>query len=144
MRDTAPSLTRMLAVRLAVTSAIVCAALLVFFFAKYMLNTPALRRATLESDLQEVTDALTRGEDPGAWRLWSRYPEAYGLRILLSPRSKPTVLVERNATLLPPLAPPGSETTGAATGVSEGFAEAGTPRGQPGGDRWLLTEHVDL
>ena len=144
MRDTAPSLTRMLAVRLAVTSAIVCAVLLVFFFTKYMLDTPALRRATLESDLHEVTDALARGEDPGAWRVWSRYPDSYGLRILLAPRAKPTVLTERNATLLPPLAPPGSAATGAATGVSEGFSEAGTPRGEPGGDRWLLTEHVDL
>ncbi|HKM64642.1 MAG TPA: HAMP domain-containing sensor histidine kinase [Acidisphaera sp.] len=142
MRDAAPSLTRLLAMRLAVTSAIVCAALLVIFFAKYKLDTPALRRATLESDLHEVTDALARGEDPGAWRVWSRYPDAYGLRILMAPRANPTVLVERNPALLPPLAPPGS--AGAATGVSEGFSEAGTARGEPGGDRWLLTDHVDI
>ena len=144
MHGEGSSLTRMLAVRLAAVSAAVCAALIVFFFVKYTWDTPALRRATLESDMHRLIDALSRGEDPAKWPVWRHYPHAYGLRIMLSPRSDPGVIAERNAELLPPLAPPRNAGTSPATGISEGFSEAGMPGGAPGGDHWLLTEHVDV
>lgn len=137
-----PTLSRVLAWRMALVAMVVTLALLGFFFAKYMLDVPALRRATLAAEAKAVVAAVQRGDDPTKWPHYRKWPLAYGLRVFdRRAADKRHVLVEANAQLLPPLedkAEPGAVTAE----LEAGFSLTPGPDLIFGtaDDRWFLTE----
>ncbi len=80
-QDRMPTLARILAVRSTLVAAAVTLLLVAFFFAKYMLDTPNLRRATLEEEVSTILAALRNGEDPSRLYEFQHYPDAYGFRV---------------------------------------------------------------
>lgn len=139
-RRTPRSLSSILAVRMVSVSAATFALLFVFFFARYMLDTPALRRATLEAEIDEVTQAVFDGADPSALHQYQIRPPAYAFRVFDRRRAEGRRLVaQANSRLLPDPAAhqeaPGVSATG---DLEQSFDHIETPGGKP--ELWLLTE----
>ena len=74
-------LSTILAIRMVAVSAVTFALLFLFFFAKYMLDAPALRRATLKADVAEIVQAMREGRNPASLPEYVRQPPAYGFRV---------------------------------------------------------------
>ena len=99
-------LSMILALRMVAVSAASFALLFLFFFVKYMLDTPALRHATLETDVAEIVQAMGEGRDPATLPEYVRQPPAYGFRVFDRRRLQDRKLVaQANAHLLPDPAP---------------------------------------
>lgn len=143
MRGAAPSLKRILVVRMCVVSALVSVALIAVFFAKYSLDTEALRRATLERDLQSIEAALREGKNPAAWPVWSRFPDAYAFRVFQA-RDQGTSLIvsEANVSRLPP--PPPPSVTALPPNIANGVNVIEPPEGNLGGGRWIITDYENI
>ncbi len=137
-----PTLTRILALRLVAISLLVTTALLIFFVAKYGLDTPDLRRATLEEEVFDIGDAMRSGENPADWVWYRRYPASYGYRVFDHRTAQDRhVLSSANESLLPPLEAP------AGAGETRGLAQFDLEQGlenRPDSDHWLLTERVQV
>jgi signal transduction histidine kinase len=67
-------LSTVLAVRMVAVSAAAFAVLFLFFFAKHTLDTPALRRATLQAEADEVSQALFAGANPAELHQYQLQP----------------------------------------------------------------------
>jgi signal transduction histidine kinase len=137
------TLQRILAIRVLAVSLSACVALTTFFAFRYMLDTPRLRRLTLENEVRLISDALAHGEDPTLWPEFAKYPQNYAFRVYnhrTSDRRK--LIMEVNASLLPSLAHPDAENPEYA--LSEGFGPAQTPGGEAIDDRWQVIDHFDV
>lgn len=145
-RDGMPTLTRILAVRTALVAASVSLLLVAFFFAKYMLDTPSLRHATLEVEARAILTALRNGQDPSRLPQYRQYPDAYAFRVF--DRRQPGIrklIAETNTQLFSVLPERASEPAqGAEPQISEGFGKLPGPDNQENADRWLFTEHEDV
>lgn len=136
---------RLLGLRLAAAALAVSLGLLGFFFVKYMLDTPTLRRTTLDAQVAAIHAALAGGADPAALFPYRLYPNDYGFRVLQQqPNGELRVTQEFNPALLPPL--PSDEAGGAAregadTMLSEGFFDLGAAAQSAGkSDHWMLSD----
>lgn len=141
-----PTLTRVLAVRTALVALAVTLLLAAFFFAKYTLDTPNLRRATLEMEVRGILAALHDGQDPSRLHQYRSYPNAYGFRVFdrRMPQTR-RLIAAANAELFPPLrtlAPDAS--AGAEPDIREGFGRLPGADQEPDADRWVLTDHEDV
>lgn len=137
-----PTLSRVLAWRMGLVAVAVTLVLMGLFFAKYMLDVPALRRATLAAEAKAVVAAIQNDEDPAKWPHYQRWPQAYGLRVFdRRAIDKRHVLTEANVQLLSPLddkVAPGA----AASELEAGFSLTPGPDLSFGtsDDLWFLTE----
>jgi hypothetical protein len=141
-----PTLTRILAVRTALVATAVSLLLVAFFFAKYMLDTPNLRRATLEFETRAILAAFRNGQDPSRLPQYRHYQDAYGFRVFdrRQPQTR-KLIAEANPQLfaaLPELA--SEQAPGAEPQISEGFVRLPGPDNQENADRWLFTDHEDV
>ena len=139
-RASQASLSRILAVRMVVTSASVCLLLTLVFLVQYVSDTPHLREATLSANAVGVVQALRSGKDPATLALYRDYPQAYGFRIFdhraLAARH---VLASANTRWLPPVQRPAStasdpdgdrDRTAIGTDLLEGFTLARPDQGR--------------
>jgi signal transduction histidine kinase len=141
MRRQPKTLARILTLKLVLVTGLVSLLLLIFFFVKYMLDTPALRRGTLAIEEARIVEALSREQDPSHWPLYRAFPKSYAFRVLEERGNESLRLVaEANPELLPTLSPaaePLAKTL--PPGMAAGFQQLARPNDQPGRDRWLLT-----
>jgi signal transduction histidine kinase len=136
------TLQRSLAIRVVAVSVSACIALTVFFALRYMLDTPRLRRLTLENEVRTIIEAMVRRDDPARWPQFTDYPENYAFRVYdhrTADRRK--LIAEANPSLLPLLATGGDN---AEFTLSEGFGPAPGPNGSVVADSWQMTDHVDV
>jgi len=101
------SLSRILAVRMVVTAALVCLLLTLGFLIHFVSNKPQFREATLNANAATIALTLKSGRDPSKLAPYREHPEAYGFRVfdrraLVSRR----VLSSANARWLPPIQRP--------------------------------------
>ena len=75
------TLAQLLAIRMILVALGVSFALIALTAAYYMLDTPELRRLTLELQVRRIVDAVRRGDDPATWKLYKAYPRSYGFRV---------------------------------------------------------------
>ncbi|MDR3533195.1 MAG: HAMP domain-containing sensor histidine kinase [Rhodopila sp.] len=145
-QDRMPTLSRILAVRSTWVAAAVTLLLVVFFFAKYMLDTPNLRRATLEDEISTILASLRNGEDPSRLYEFRHYPGAYGFRVFdrRLPQTR-RLIATANPELFPSLAQLTDEANrNGEPEITEGFGRLPGPHGQPAADRWVMTDHEDV
>ena len=71
----------LLAVRLALVSVGVTLLLFAFYFTKYVMDKPNLRRLTLAAETNAIFTALRRDEDPAQLAQYKQFPQAYGFRV---------------------------------------------------------------
>ena len=112
------------------------------YFVQYWLDTPGLRRATLQAQIADVAAALRPGGDPAGWPGYRRSPASYGFRVFLH-RARTSRRLIGGADI--ELLPPAGDENGHPLDLHEGFGSAaGTPdasgQDQTAQDRWLLTE----
>ncbi len=141
-----PTLTRILALRSTLVATAVTLLLVVFFFAKYMLDIPNLRRATLEVEISTILTALRDGQDPSQLDEFRLYPAAYGFRVFDRRLPQTRRLI---ATANPELFPALEQLTDEANRdgereITEGFGRLPGPNGKPATDRWVMTDHEDV
>jgi signal transduction histidine kinase len=119
--------------------------LVTFFFAKYMLDTPNLRRATLELETRAILTAFRNGQDPSRLAQYRHYPNAYGFRVFdrRQPQTR-KLIAEANPQLFAALPELGPEAPGAEPQISEGFGRLPGPGNRDDLDRWLFTDHEDV
>lgn len=133
-------LSTLLALRIIAVSAVAFAVVVGLFFALYMTDRPALRRATLVATVDGLVREWRAGRDPAALEEFRSYPKAYAFRIFEhgSPGSY-RVLAEANGSLLPDPAeaPARADFT---VGLDPSFHQLGAPDGSLVEDGWLLTE----
>jgi signal transduction histidine kinase len=141
-----PTLTRILAVRMALVTACVSLLLTAFVFARYTLDTPNLRRATLQHDVSNILTALRNGADPSRLYPYHQYPDAYGFRVFdrRLPQTR-KLIAAANPELFPVLRQLAPE-AGAVfePDITEGFGKLPGPDGSSAADRWVLTDHEDV
>jgi hypothetical protein len=143
MRREPRTLARTLTAQLVLVSTLVSAALLAFFFTKYLLDKPALRHGTLAVESALIVEALRDGQALSQLALYRDYPNAYGFRVYEQPAGEPLRLVaEANPRLLPRTDKPEPNAAMAAPPVPA--AELEQMDDSPGADRWQLTEHVKV
>lgn len=95
------TLAQLLAIRMIFVAFGVSFALLAVTAAYYMLDTPKLRRLTLELQVRHIVDAIRRGDDPATWKLYKTYPRSYGFRVFDHRRAwERKLIAEANAGLL--------------------------------------------
>ena len=137
-------LSMILALRMVAVSAASFALLFLLFFVKYMLDTPALRHATLETDVAEIVQAMGEGRDPATLPEYVRQPPAYGFRVFDRRRLQDRKLVaQANAHLLPDPAPNQDVSGFTASGdLAQDFDIIQPPGGGP--ELSILTERVSL
>ncbi|HME27370.1 MAG TPA: HAMP domain-containing protein, partial [Acetobacteraceae bacterium] len=141
-----PTLTRILAVRTALVAACVSLLLTAFVFARYTLDTPNLRRATLQLEVSNILTALRDGADPSRLYPYRQYPNAYGFRVFdrRLPQTR-KLIAAANPELFPVLRQLAPE-AGAVPEpeITEGFGKLPGPDGSSAADRWVLTDHEDV
>jgi len=140
-----PTLERILAVRVVLIGTAITLLLLAFFFAKYLLDTPPLRRATLQTEVDALVQAVSRGEQPARWAHFRQYPDAYAFRVF--ERRLPTtrrLVAEANERLLPLAGPAGRAASAVDLDLTEGIWPLVAADGTPIDDGWLLTDHQDV
>ena len=137
------TLQRILAVRVLLVSLSACIALAAFTLGSYLLDTPRLRRLTLENETRRIVAALAESRDPQFWPEFRDFPEHYGFRVYDHRAADRRKLVsEANAQLLLPL--DASEDGNLESALSEGFGPLQAPGGEAVEDRWQATDHVDI
>lgn len=98
-----PTLSRILAIRMAIAAVLVSCVLTGVTFLKYAVDTPYVRRQALEDDAAAVAASVAKGNNPAKLARYVDYPEAYAFRVydhrLAQDRH---VIAEANADLLPP------------------------------------------
>jgi signal transduction histidine kinase len=133
----------LLAVRLALVSVGVTLLLFAFYFTKYVMDKPNLRRLTLAAETNAIFTALRRDEDPERLAQYKQFPQAYGFRVY-DGRGLDTrhLVAQANPELFTSFFPTrtGDQTKHAeiAAGVLVG------PGDRPDLDRWMLTDHEDI
>jgi signal transduction histidine kinase len=139
-RRGARTLSTILAVRMVAVSAAAFACLFGFFFARYMLDTPFLRRATLEAEIDEVAQALFSGGDPATLHQYQLQPPAYAFRAFNLRRAEGRKLVAQvNPQMLPdPAAHMEAPGVAASGDLEQTFDHVPSAGGGP--ELWLLTE----
>jgi signal transduction histidine kinase len=144
-KRTMPSLERVLTVRAVLIALAISVLLLAFFFAKYMIDTPHLRRATLQAEVDAIVQALPGGENPARWPQYRDYPNAYAFRVF-ERRGPPTrqLLASANQALLPLAGPAGRPASAADLDLTEGIRTLAAADGTPIEDGWMLTDHQDV
>lgn len=101
IRRSKRTLARLLATEMVVMALGVSFALIAATAAWYLLDKTELRRLTLEMQVRHITDAISRGDDPAAWRIYQEYPKSYGFRVFdHRPASQRKAVAEANAELL--------------------------------------------
>ncbi|MBS0518179.1 MAG: HAMP domain-containing histidine kinase [Proteobacteria bacterium] len=79
----------------------VLAMLIVLTTGYYMLDGQDLRRLTLEMQVRDVIDAISRGEDPATGEIYRNYPKSYGFRVFDHRQAwQRKVIAEANVDLL--------------------------------------------
>lgn len=140
-----PTLARILAVRTVLVAAALTLLLFGFFFTKYALDVPNLRRLTLIHDTNMIMMALRSGADPSRFSYYRHYPKSYGFRVFERRLATARRLVAHaNSELFPVLSAGSDSAEPAEPDISEGFAVIPGPDDQPNSDRWLLTDHADV
>lgn len=139
------SLASTLTINLVVVAGVFSALLLAFFFAKYMLDTPALRQGALATEVKAIAAALARHQDPANRWLYRDYPRSYGFRLFdIHPGEPLRRIAEANPQLLPAIAGAGNGPFDLTPSLAAGFEQTEAAAGGPGRDRWLLTEHLKI
>ena len=96
------SLSRILAIRMAVVSVSVSLLLMMVFFIGYMSNRAQLREATLHANAFAIATAFDKGENPAELPLFRDYPQSYGFRVFdRRSLAKRRVLASANTRWLP-------------------------------------------
>lgn len=132
-----PPLSRILAQRMVLGAVAVALVLTVVTITKYLLDTPYLRRETLERQAASVAETLANKKDPTRLPQFRHYPGAYGFRVFNHRVAQDRrVIAEANATLLPPLP---TDSRGNAANLEETFQVFTGPRAAVP-QRWQLTE----
>ncbi|HVZ50821.1 MAG TPA: HAMP domain-containing sensor histidine kinase [Pseudolabrys sp.] len=136
----------LLVIRLAWASLAVALLLFVFYFTKYVIDTPNLRRLTLEAESRAIINALRYGRDPTQLAPYHAYPDAYGFRVFDGRRPDTRRLVaQTNPDLFKQFAPRGDDARhGYRSEFSEGVRFGQGPDDRPDIDRWVLTDHEDV
>jgi len=134
------TLQRLVIVQVLVVAIGITVLLIGFTLAKYLADTPSLRRATLERDRIAVVDALRRNEDPTRRDHYVRYPQAYGLRIFLADSAGLRMVSAINPHLFDPASP----SLDRSPDHSAGSYATGELNSVPGEDRWVLTERENI
>ncbi len=145
-RDSRPTLARILAVRTAMVAVGVSLLLTAFVFGRYTLDTPNLRRTTLQLDVQRILGELRKGADPSHLYPYRQYPRAYGFRVFdrRLPQTR-KLIAEANAQLFPALRQLAPEVGAVAEpDITEGFGLLPGSDGSSAADRWVLTDHEDV
>ena len=136
------TLSQLLAIEMFFVALGVSFALIALTAAYYMLDKPELRRLTLEMQVRQIVDAIGRGENPAAWKLYKVYPKSYGFRVFDHRQAwQRKVIAEANTVLLTSV-----ETNSAAprahkdlvSGVSSNASQDVTGDGEPD-NVWLIT-----
>jgi signal transduction histidine kinase len=76
-----PSLSRILAVRMAATSVGVLFVLTFLYFLRDVSDVRRLQKATLGNNAVAIAEALRSGRDPAKLPIFKNYPQAYGFRV---------------------------------------------------------------
>ena len=146
MRGADRPLSRILAVQMSVVALGVSLALIVFFGARYMLDTEELHRLMLEAQVHDIVAAFRKGENPADWKLYKDNLTSYGFRVYDHRQAwQRKVIAEVNAVLLPPPegTSPGPNPEPTQDFVT-GFASIPSAAGGVEGKRWLLTGRDDV
>jgi signal transduction histidine kinase len=146
MRGADRPLSRILAVQMSVVALGVSLALIVFFGARYMLDSEELHRLMLEAQVHDIVAAFRRGENPADWKLYKDNPTSYGFRVYDHRQAwQRKVIAEVNAALLP--SPEGTSPGPNPEPTQDfvtGFASIPPAEGGVEGKRWLLTGRDDV
>lgn len=136
------TLAQLLAIKMILVAVGVSFALIALTAAYYMLDTPELRRLTLELQVRHIVDAIRRGDDPATWELYKTYPRSYGFRVFDHRRAwERKLIAEANAGLLASLeVDSGTPGNNAGKDLVSGVTSiaAGDAEGQPA-SIWLIT-----
>lgn len=136
----------LLAIRLTLASVGVALLLFGFYFTKYLIDTPNLRRLTLEAESRAIINALRHDRDPTQLAPYHAYPEAYGFRVYDGRRPDTRRLVaQTNPDLFKQFLPKSDDARQAyRLEFSEGVRFDQGPDDRPDIDRWVLTDHEDV
>lgn len=112
----------------------------IFFFSKYVIDTPALGEATMSAEARAIATSLHDGQDPSRWRTYRDYPDAYGFQVFLHramPRRQTVAAanVQLVAKVTESLGISGDEDRD----LKPGFDLASGPTRQAAADTWLFT-----
>ena len=141
------TLSRLLALEMSLVALGVSVALIVAYAGFFALNTPELRRQTLEAQVRAIADAVQQGENPASWKLYKAYPKSYGFRVFSHRQAAQRKLVaEANAELLTSLqASSGPAALAAGQDLVSGFTAFDAPGGDlDRDDIWLMTSRVEV
>lgn len=136
---------RLLALRTALAAVGVSLVLAGIYFTKYVIDTPNLRRLTLEEESATIIRALRRGQDPSGRPYYRRYPQAYAFRVYDGrlPETR-QLLFQENAALFESVLPSTGESgRDYREEFKEGLRTQG-PDDRSDLDRWMLTDHEDI
>ncbi|MBX9646079.1 MAG: HAMP domain-containing histidine kinase [Xanthobacteraceae bacterium] len=143
------TLAQLLAIRMSLVAVGVSFALMALTTLYYTLDTPQLRRLTLELQVHHIIDAIRRGDDPATWTLYKTYPGSYGFRVFDHRRaSERKLITEANAGLLTSLGTDsGSSGNSAGKDLVSGLSSvtSGDINGDGEPDNiWLLTSRGEI
>lgn len=143
-RQSKPTLSRLLAIDMFIAALGVSFALIALTAAYYLVDKPELRRLTLEMQVRHIVEAIGRGDDPAAWKLYKDHPKSYGFRVFDHRQAwQRKVISQANTGLLASLEA-GEAVSGAAShhdlvsGVTSTAARDINGDGEPD-DIWLMT-----
>jgi len=135
----------LLAVRLALVSVGVTLLLSTFYFTRYVIDKPNLRRLTLAAETSAIFTALRHDQDPAQLAQYKQFPQAYGFRVYddRAPHTRHLV-AQANSELFTFFFPNRTgENQNDQAEITEGVFGRG--RGNsPDLDRWMLTDHEDI
>ena len=145
-RENRRTLWGLLVIRLALASVVVTVLLFAFYFTKYLIDTPNLRRLTLEAESRAIINALRHDRDPTKLPPYRAYPQAYGFRVYDGRRPETRRLIaQSNPELFKQFFPKSDdEEHEYRSELSEGVRFVQGPDERPNIDRWVLTDHEDV
>jgi len=135
----------LLAVRLALVSVGVTLLLFAFYFTKYVMDKPNLRRLTLAAETNAIFTALRRDEDPAQLAQYKQFPQAYGFRVY-DGRAPDTrhLVAQANSELFTSFFPTHADDQTDHVAIAEGVLVSPGSDDRPDLDRWMLTDHEDI
>ena len=139
-------LRNLLAMRLLYASVGITLLLFAFYFTKYLIDQPNLRRLTLAAETSAIFDALRNQQDLAELTEYKRFPKAYAFRVYDDrPPDRRRLIAQANANLFKSFVPTRSnEDQTDPSIIAQGMLFGEGPDNRPDLERSMLTEHEDV
>ena len=140
------TLKTLLAVRFAEVSVGVTLLLFAFYFAKYIIDQPNLRRLTLATEANAIFTAVRNDQDPALLSQYKNFPNSYAFRVYEGRMlDRPRLVTQANGDLFKSFIPTGSgEVQTDPSIIARGMLFGEGPDNRPDLERSMLTEHEDI